>query len=88
MLAGTKSEEEVRQAAKKFVRRIVRQPAGVLRRLSYDGCGPPIQRADSDHHRTVRRRTRVHHRRDARHEGQERQRLIITLSGMMHRSTR
>ena len=48
----------------------------------------PIQRADSDHHRTVRRRSRVHHRRDARHERQGRQRLIITLSGMIHRSTR
>lgn len=70
------------------VRRIVRQPVGILRRLSCDGCGPPIQRADSDHHRTIRRRSRVHHRRDARHERQGRQRLIITLSGMIHRSTR
>ena len=70
------------------VRRIVRQPAGVLRRLPYGGRGPPLQRADPDHHRAVRHRSRVHHRRGARHEGQERQRLIITLSGMMHRSTR
>ena len=62
------------------VRRIVRQPVGILRRLSYDGCGPPIQRADSDHHHTVRRRSRVHHRHDARHERQERQHIIITLN--------
>ncbi|OKY85538.1 MAG: hypothetical protein BHV59_08600 [Bifidobacterium sp. 56_9_plus] len=48
--------------------------------LPYDGRSPPIQHADSDHHRTVRCRSRVYHRRDARHERQERQRLIITLN--------
>ena len=56
--------------------------------VSHATDAAPIQRADSDHHRTVRRRSRVHHRRDARHERQGRQRLIITLSGMIHRSTR